>query len=75
MMKYIVAVLLLAQVAAFTTVAPSARAQTLLAAEYEKKEGEGKINLMVSVSSGERFLVVPASFRPMASNNDNNNRC
>lgn len=47
MMKYLVAALFLAQAAAFTTVAPSARASTHLAAEYEKKEGEGKINLMV----------------------------
>ena len=48
MMKYLVAALFLAQAAAFTTLAPSARASTHLAAEYEKKEGEGKINLMVS---------------------------
>lgn len=47
MMKYLVAALVLAQAAAFTTVAPSARTTTHLAAEYEKKEGEGKINLSV----------------------------
>ena len=46
-MKYIIAALLLAQVTAFTTVGPYARTQTLLAAEYETMDGEGKINLKV----------------------------
>ena len=55
MMKYLVAALLLAQVAAFTTVAPLTRASTTqLAAEYEKMEGESKINLKV------RLLCVPS---------------
>jgi len=50
-MKYIIAALLLAQVAAFTTVAPYARVQTHLAAEYETMDGEGKINLMIDLDS------------------------
>ena len=53
-MKYIVAALLLAQVAAFTTVSPLARGQTRLAAEYEPMEGEGKINLKVIASKENR---------------------
>ena len=46
-MKYIIAALLLAQVTAFTTVGPYARAHTHLAAEYKTMDGEGKINLKV----------------------------
>lgn len=48
-MKYIIASLLLVQAAAFTAIRPSARAPThIAAAEYEKMDGEGKINLKVS---------------------------
>jgi len=49
-MKTVVAALLLlvARASAFTVVTPSSGFSTKLFAEYEKMEGEGKINLKVS---------------------------
>ena len=63
-MKYIIAALLCAQIAAFTTVSPANRAGTQLAAEYEKMDGESKINLKVSLQNkSNNLLCIPRLYR------------